>query len=253
MKYFIGYFFLIFSFLDTIGSSDSYGTTPNLMLVTDEDSIPGKRPFGTLKISPHQILASEIPVSLEMYISGDMSLQVQAGYIFRTEKIANWLEQTGPGGGVAEEGLFNYRTIPYNNDAGMNFKLEFRKYFRPIAHLNHTPYREYYLAPQITYKYCYYNNQTFMLDPSGLPYYQKESKDTKIFGLGFILGRQSCEDRLVTDWFGGIGFRHRGIKAFIHEKWPYSLPHPLPIYDNQEYQNSFYLFVNFNVRFGYEL
>jgi hypothetical protein len=253
MRYIIGTVLFFFSFLNANGNFFSDRASATLLPLNSDDTVPEKRSFGTLKINPLQILASEIPVSLEMYLPGEMSLQVQIGYIFPTKKIADWLESTGPGGGVALKGLFDYRIIPYNNNGGVNFKIEFRKYFRSIASSSHAPYQVFYLAPQLTYKYCYYNNQTFLLDPNGIPYYQKESKDSNIFGFGFMLGRQSCWDRFVTDWYAGVGFRNREIKNVINDRWMYYNQYPVYSGTETEYQNSFYLIVNFSVRFGFEL
>ena len=253
MKYLVCYFFVALSLLETNGSSIDNEYFSGFLPDNPKDSVPGKKAFGTLKISPLQILASEIPAAFEIFIGWDLSLQLQAGYIFPTDIIAHWLEKTGPGGGVVTKGPLNYRIIPYNNDAGVNLKFEFRKYFKPMVHSNHTPYQRFYLAPQITYKNCYYNNNTFLHDPSGIPVIQVESKDANIFGFGFMLGRQRCRDRFVSDWFGGVGFRSREIKTIIHEKYVYGPSVPLPIDQNTVNEHSSYFFINFSARFGFEL
>jgi len=40
-------------------------------------------------------------VEYRIIVGRDMSFQIQAGYLFSTDKIADWLESTGPGGGLA--------------------------------------------------------------------------------------------------------------------------------------------------------
>lgn len=216
------------------------------------------RSFGTLKINPIQPVLSEIPVSFEMYGSPRSSLQFQIGYIFpRRNSLMNQVifNSMGEEGMPTDEGIFSYRNSPFNNDAGINVKMEIRIYSREINSLQTTDHKNsFYYAPQFTYKYCFYNDQTFETHYSGFPHYQTESKYSNILGIGIMIGRQSYNHNFIKDWYGGFGFRFRMMSVTIHEIYN---PYPIPgktIYPNTTDNGvSFYPFINLGVRFGFEL
>ena len=225
---------------------------------SNADSIPGKRAFGTLKINPIQPIFSEIPVSFEIYITPKRSLQFQVGYIFprRNSKMNQTVfNSSGEEGMATDEGLFSYRRSPFNNDFGINLKTEFRIYSREINSpqtANHK--KSFYYAPQLTYKYCFYKDQTFAMHYSGFSHYQTESKYSHIIGFGIMIGIQSYYHSLIIDWYGGLGVRLRSMSVMIHEIYsPYSLP-GITTYPNTTNDDvSFYPFVNLGVRLGFKL
>ena len=227
---------------------------------SNTDSIPGKRAFGTLKINPLQFLYSEIPVSFEIYRLPNLSLQIQIGYIFpaRNSTRGKFFESWGTEGTAKSEGLISYRKSPYNNDGGINFKIEFRKYKHFLSSDRNKPYSSSYFAPQLMYKYSYYHNLTFTKkDGTGggdFTYYQRESKNSHVFGFGLMFGYQSCYGKFVTDLYGGFGLRIRVINAKIHEISEYWDRPGYPLYPNTiESDVSFYPFINIGIRMGFEL
>ena len=247
-------------FLECFGINNGSILLNELYGCSNTDSIPEKRAFGTLKINPFQILACEIPVSFEIYRLRKLSLQIQVGYIFsaKDSHMADFFESWGVEGTAKSDGLISYRRSPYNNDAGINLKIEFRKYKHFLGSDRNQPYSSTYFAPQLMYKYTYYNYQTFTKkDGTGggdFTYYQTESKDSHIFGFGLMLGRQSCRGKFVTDWYGGFGFRITAISATIHEISTYWNRPGYPKYPNTtESGASLWPFVNFGLRMGFEL
>ena len=222
------------------------------------DSIPEKRAFGTLKINPIQPVFSEIPVSFEIFRTPKSSLQFQVGFIFPRRK--SWMNQNaftsnGEEGMATDKGPYSYRRSPFNNDFGINLKTEFRIYSREINSSQKTDHKKsFYYAPQLTYKFCFYKDQTFGMHYSGLPHYQTESKYSHILGIGIMFGIQSYNHRLITDWYGGLGFRCRTMSVTINKIYsPYDGRNTI-IYPNTTSKDvSFYPFVNLGLRMEFEL
>ena len=178
---------------------------------------------------------------MEFFGANSTSFQLQVGYIFPryNAPLQQMMEMQGEEGMATNEGIFSYRTSPYNN-YGVSTKIEFRKYGK----------RNYY-AFQMMYKYCFYDYLTYELHGGGMAYNQTESKDSNICGMGFMLGRQSEEARVVTDWYFGGGLRFRTINIVVHELAPVGRPIG-PVYpDKKEYITSIYPFVNLGLRIGY--
>jgi hypothetical protein len=225
---------------------------------SNADSIPEKRAFGTLKINPIQPIFSEIPVSFEIYRTPKRSLQFQVGFIFprRNSKMNQTaFNSNGEEGMATDKGLYSYRRSPFNNDFGINLKTEFRIYSREINSPQTTNHKKsFYYAPQLTYKFCFYKDQTFAMHYSGFSHYQTESKYSHVLGIGIIIGIQSGNHGLITDWYCGLGFRCRTMNVMISEIYsPYALP-GTTIYPNTTSNDvSFYLFINLGVRLGFEL
>jgi hypothetical protein len=222
------------------------------------DSIPEKRAFGTLKINPIQPIFSEIPVSIEVYRTPKRSMQFQLGFIFprRNSKMNQTaFNSNGEEGMATDKGLYSYRRSPFNNDFGINLKTEFRTYSREINSPQPTNHnKSFYYAPQLTYKFCFYKDQTFAMHYNGFSHYQTESKNSNILGIGIMIGIQSYNHGFVTDLYGGLGFRCRSMSVRINEIYN---PYPLPgatIYPNTNNNDvSFYPFVNLGVRLGFDL
>jgi hypothetical protein len=256
--FFIMVFFCIY--LECFGINNGSIILNESYACSNTDSIPEKRAFGTLKINPLQILYCEIPVSLEIYRFRKASLQIQTGYIFsaRNTSMGKFFESWGSEGTAKSEGLISYRNSPFNNDGGINLKIEFRKYKHLLSSDRNQPYHSTYFAPQLMYKYTYYKNLTFTKkDGTGggdFTYYQTESKNSHVFGFGLMFGFQSCHGKFVTDWYGGFGLRVRAINATIHEISEYWNRPGYPLYPNTiESGVSFYPFINLGVRMGFEL
>ena len=246
-------------YLECSGINDNSILLNELYDCSNADSIAEKRAFGTLKINPVQILACEIPVSFEIYRLRKSSLQIQVGYIFsaKDSRMADFFESWGVEGTASDGFLISYRRSPYNNDGGINLKIEFRKYKHFLGSDRNFSYRSTYFAPQLMYKYTYYNYQTFTkkdgTGSSDFTYYQTESKDSHIFGFGLMFGHQSCRGKFVTDWYGGFGFRITAISATINEISSYWNRPGYPKYPNTiESDVSLYPFVNFGLRMGFE-
>ena len=236
-------FINVILFILLTGSSKAAGfeTLPfSYKDVTPGDSTRDKKISGIVKINPVQVIFCEIPVSVEFFGKNRSSFQFQVGYIFpRYNALLQKLFETqGEEGDATNEGVFSYRTSPFNNH-GVSTKVEFRKYGKLI-----------YYSLQFMYKYCYYNELTYTLHSGGTTYYQTESKDSNIGGIGFVIGRQSEEARIVADWYLGAGVRYRAINVIINEITPISHP-GLPTYPNtSETTTSFYPFVNMGFRIG---
>lgn len=246
--------------LECHGSNKGSTLLNELYGCLNADSIPEKRAFGTLKLNPIQILTCEIPVSFEIYRPGQVSLQIQIGYIFPARKspMGQFFESWGTEGTAKSEGLISYRKSPYNNDGGINLKIEFRKYKHSLGNDGNRPYSSAYFAPQLMYKYTFYTNQTFTKkDGTGggdFTYYQTESKNSHLFGFGLMFGHQSCKGKFVTDLYVGFGLRIRVIDAKILEISEYWNRPGYPIYPNTVESNvSIYPFVNLGLRMGFEL
>ena len=201
------------------------------------DSIPGKIPYGIIKVNPIQPLFGEIPFSFELFRPNERSIQFQVGLIFPFPEKSferRFIEEAGENGEVTSSGLFSYRKSPYNN-YGLSFKFEFRKYGR-----------YFYRGPQIMYKNCFYKNSIFSIYDG----YQTESKFSNIVGFGYILGRQNDKGKIVLDWYGCIGFRFRVMLVNVL-KLQYGSTTYYP--NSSKYINTFYPFINFGLRIGIKL
>lgn len=253
MKYIIVFGLLFFSFLNSF--SNSHSRVPPLTFKQNDrkDSIPNKRAFGALKISPVQPVFSEIPLSFEVYMSRQKSLQIQVGYIYTGPeyvKLSDW----GEDGTDINEGILSYRTNPYNNDEGINIKIEFRKYKNPLVSYRNVKCKSFYYAPQIMYKYCFYNDQTHCIKYNHqFCYYLTESKDANIFGFGIMIGNQSFRRKSVIDFYGGLGLRVRLNTITISKRYEYWGPFRTTYPNSKDIYTSFYPFVNLGLRFGFEL
>jgi hypothetical protein len=206
------------------------------------DTILGDVSFGSIKFNPIQLIFNEIPVSLEIDLPHDNSMQFQLGFIYPSSQnsgLRKVFESMGPNGDATSDGLFSYRKSPYNN-YGLSFKLEFRSYGKTL-----------YFGPQFMYKYCFYKEATFPIFNGSITRDITESKYSNILGFGFIFGRQSDNGELVYDWYGGLGFRIR-LMSVTTVKIVDS-PRPVSYPDTSEDFTSFYPFINLGVRIGFKL
>jgi hypothetical protein len=209
---------------------------PRLYVSSESDSISEKRQLGILKINPIQPFFGEIPLSFELILPKERSLQFQVGLIFpfpEKSMVRKLFEESGENAEVSSSGLVSYRKSPYNN-YGLSFKFEFRKYGK-----------YYYHGPQIMYKNCFYKNSIFSIYDG----YQTESKFSNIIGFGYILGRQDDRRNIVFDWYSCVGFRYRIMLINV-----------LKIQDGQSYYpnskkiiSTFYPFINLGLRMGVKL
>lgn len=204
------------------------------------DTILADVSFGAIKINPFQLLFSEFPVSFEMDLPHERSVQLQVGYIFPIKTIKTF-EQSGPNADASSKGLFSYRNSPYNNH-GVSIKFEFRKYGE-----------KWYNGLQLMYKYCFYKAAVFPIYIGGVSLDQTESKFSNIFSLGFIFGQQNDNGEIVYDWFGGIGLRVRSMDVNVLK-----IENPgyrqITTYPNtNEIITSVYPFINFGLRIGIKL
>jgi hypothetical protein len=161
----------------------------------------------------------------------------------------------GEEGMATDKTIYSYRNSPFNNDFGINLKTKFRIYSIDINSPQKTDHKKsFYYAPQLTYKFCFYKDQTYAVHYSGFSHYQTESKYSHILGIGIMFGIQSSNHLIITDWYGGFGFRRRTMSVMIHEIYsPYALP-GTTIYPNTTSDAvSFYPFVNLGLRIGFEL
>ena len=203
---------------------------------SDKDSVSKKKPLGIIKINPIQPFFSEIPLSFELFLPKERSVQFQVGFIFPfpEKSLARKLfEESGENGEVSSSGLVSYRKSPYNN-YGLSFKFEFRKYGK-----------YYYHGPQLMYKNCFYKNSIFSIYDG----YQTESKFSNIIGFGYILGRQNDRRNIVFDWYGCIGFRYRVMLINVLKIQDGQSYYP----NSKEFINTFYPFINLGLRLGIKL
>lgn len=220
-------------------SIDIYTTTE-----LNTNSFTGKTFFGAIKINTLQVLFSEVPFTIELFLRNDLSIQFQAGIIFPLES-ESFLEQffrtSGKNATASNKGLISYRNSPYNNH-GMSYKAELRKYRNG-----------YYYAPQLMYKRCRYDDAVFRVLRDNCVVEQTESKSTRILGLGLMAGRQTYFMKQTTDWYLGVGMRARYISATAESirdpKEPAAIVYP------NESDNSFkiYPFINAGFRIGLTL
>ncbi len=218
--------------------ADSSGIYKSYELNTDP--LTGRRYFGTFKVSTLQVLFSEAPFTFELFLKQNLSIQFQMGIIFPLESdsfLEQFFRSTGPNSTASPNGMISYRNSPYNNH-GMSFKLELRKYMN-----------NFYYAPQIMYKYCQYNDTDFPVFIEDRVMTQTESKRSKVFGLGIMLGRQTYFLKQATDWYIGTGLRVRQVTArVIKIEDPSSRSEAYP--GNRDNSLAFYPFVNFGFRLG---
>lgn len=207
----------------------------------NSNPLTGRRYFGTLKVNTLQVLFSEAPFTLEIFLRNDLSMQLQAGIIFPLES-DSFLEQifrsSELNSTASRSRLISYRTSPYNN-RGLSFKAELRKYTS-----------EFYYAPQVMYKICGYDDAVFPLRIEERTMRQTETKHSRIFGVGLMLGRQTYFMKQATDWYIGIGARAREISATVVKIEDPASP-SRSVYPGKV-ENSFriYPFFNFGFRLG---
>jgi hypothetical protein len=237
------------------------GFPKSLVPVSDADTVKEskgeRRAFGNIKTDPLQlILSCEIPISFEVYLSQRSSLQVQAGYIFpaRENSVRRGIyESYGENGNASTDGMFYYRNCPYNNDGAFDIKTEFRMFFNSVTQYDGVPHKSPYFALQFMYKYCYYDHLSVYLG-SPYSYKQTESKKSSIYGFALVFGRQKYINRtLVTDLYGGIGFKISGINYTIlgiSPPQPPSSPHKV---GQTGTENITSLYLSFGLRIGFEL
>lgn len=204
----------------------------------------GKRYLGTIKVNILQVLFSEVPFSMELFLKNDLSIQLQAGIIFPLES-ESFLEQffrsSGTNSTASDKGLLSYRKSPYNTH-GMSFKAEFRKYRNA-----------YYYAPQVMYKTSRYDGSVFHVFRDNRVVEQTESKSTRVIGIGLMAGRQTYFMKQATDWYLGVGMRARYISANIlsirDPKEPQGILHTA--YSDNSFK--IYPFINMGFRIGLTL
>ena len=89
---------------------------------------------------------------------------------------------------------------------------------------------------------------------SGFSHYRTESKYSHILGIGIMIGIQSHNHSLITDWYAGLGFRSRAMSVTINKIYSPDDWSNTTIYPNTTNNDvSFYPFVNLGVRLGFEL
>jgi hypothetical protein len=232
-------FMFLFSFENKcFGNSNKESVAEGLNI--NSDTIFTDVSFGAIKINPFQLLLSEFPVSFELDLPHERSIQLQAGYIFPIKTIKTF-EQSGRNGDASSDGLFSYRNSPYNNH-GVSIKFEFRQYGK-----------KWYYGSQLMYKYCFYKAAVFPIYSGGITLNQTESKFSNVFGLGFIFGQQNDNGEIVYDWFGGIGLRVRFMDVTVLkiENPAYRQGTTYP--NTNETIFSAYPFINFGLRLGVKL
>jgi hypothetical protein len=231
--------FLFFSFVSN-GFSDVLKIPDyNELNNSKTDSVKDQVHYRILKINPSQILFSEIPVSFEVLYKQKNSVQFQLGFIFPLYQGSiprNFFESQGRNGDATSDGLFSYRTSPFNN-YGLSFKLELRAYGRFL-----------YYAPQFTQKYCFYKEAKFPIYEVNKTIDQTESKFSNIFGLGIMIGRQSYYSNFVVDRYVGVGVRVRFMSVNVLKIEDY--PRPVKYPNTKESFESVYPFINMGIRVG---
>lgn len=232
--------FLLYS--SAVADNPEDSTSKFLTLINpNSDPFTGKNYSFVAKVSTLQVLYSEAPFSVEIFLHNDLSIQLQAGIIFPLES-DSFLEQFFRSGGenstASPTGLISYRTSPYNNH-GMSVKYEIRKYFG-----------DYYMAPQLMYKFSYYDNLVFQVYKNNSTINQTESKHSYIGGLGMMFGKQTYFMRQATDWYIGLGLRARSIDATVLKEEDPTVPKSILFPNTQEKRFSIYPFVNFGFRTG---
>ena len=206
------------------------------------DSTAAHVSFGAIKINPIQLIFNEFPVSFEIDIPNERSVQFQLGYIFPSAKNYSFrklFESNGTNADATSTGLLSYRQSPYNN-YGFSFKIEFRKNRRYA-----------YYGPQIMYKYCFYKEATFPIYNGSITRDITESKYSNIFGIGYFLGRQWDNRDLVFDFYTCIGFRLRQMSVTTVKI--VDSPRPVSYPNTTENFSSFYPFINLGLRIGIKL
>src|SRR5664280_942927 len=78
------------------------------------DSTAAHVSFGAIKINPIQLLFNEIPVSFEMDLQHERSVQFQGGFIFPSAKkyiLRNLFESNGTNADASSKGLLSYLSL----------------------------------------------------------------------------------------------------------------------------------------------
>ncbi len=241
IKYLWGFLFILScQFVSAVNPPDS----TEVIFKSHElntDPLTGRRYFGTFKISTLQVLFSEAPFTFEVFLRNDFSMQLQAGIIFPLESdsfLEQFFRSAGPNSTASSNALISYRNSPYNNH-GLSIKYELRKY-----------QSTFYYAPQLMYKICRYDEQEFPVSIENRKMKQTESKYSRIFGVGLMLGRQTYFMKQATDWYIGVGVRRRQTSATLLKIEDTSSPSKVIYPETQEVSTKVYPFVNFGFRLG---
>jgi hypothetical protein len=204
------------------------------------DPLTGRRYLMTLKVSTLQVLFSEAPFIIEIFGRNGISHQFHAGIIFPLKEdsfLEDFFESSGENATASPYGLMSYRNSPYNTH-GMSFKYELRKYGR-----------KFYFAPQVMYKYNFYDDYDFRVMQDDRIFVQTESKRSKILSIGLMAGRQTYFMRHVTDWYAGVGVRARNMRYNVQEV--HNARYSQPGYSGEKF--SVYPVINFGLRTGFVL
>jgi hypothetical protein len=213
-------------------------------LESASDSIPGTVTFAVLKVNPIQFLFNEIPVSFELFLHHERSVQFQVGYIFPSDRNSasrKLFESNGTNADASSEGLLSYRQSPFNNH-GVSVKVEFRKYGNYFYH-----------GSQLMYKNCFYKNEVFDVYGPGITLNQSENKFSNIFGIGYVIGRQSDEKNVILDWYAAFGFRVRFMSVTTLKVENPAFPKGTSYPNSIENFTSVYPFLNLGFRIGFRL
>jgi|ERR1035437_333214 hypothetical protein len=218
----------------------SFGNPGEIYLVPD--SIQGTVTFAVLKINPIQFLLNEIPVSFELFLPKEWSVQFQLGYIFPANEASFrriLFESNGTNADASSEGLLSYRNSPFNNH-GISVKFELRKYGKYFYH-----------GGQLMYKNCFYKNTVFNVYRGGITLNQTENKFSSIIGLGYVIGRQSDKKNVILDWYAAVGLRVRfmSVTTLEIENPVHSQSTSYP--NSTENFTSVYPFLNLGFRIGF--
>lgn len=228
----------------SIAGSDPDTTGINSLYELNTNPLTGKRYFGTLKVNTLQVLFSEVPFTLEIFLRNDLSLQFQTGIIFPLESdsfLEQFFRSSGVNSTASPRGIVSYRNSPYNNH-GLSFKYEIRKYES-----------SFYYAPQLMYKFCNYDEVVFRVSLDNRTVRQTESKRSSIWGVGLMLGRQTYFMKQATDWYIGAGVRTRHTTATVLKIEDHVSTGESYYPGTEESSTAFYPFVNFGFRLGFVL
>lgn len=205
------------------------------------DNVTGKRYFMAIKVNTIQVLFSEAQFSIELFGKKNFSSQIQAGIVFPMRPgffLQELFESNGPNATAVSKGIFSYRNSPFNNH-GLSLKYELRRFGD-----------EFYYAPQLMYKHVWYDEEVFNIWQGDRSLKQTESKSSRIFGVGLMVGKQICYRRQITDWYGGIGIRVRNSTSTVLKISDPSCPGATCYPGVAESRFSIYPIINLGFRIG---